>query len=478
MVGARVFVALAFCVLGASFVASTATLIGEFRDAEWRSMLMVHSHLFFFFPIFGLLALAAFYRPAVVFTHLYWTHLPHGKLRYCLGLLAVAGLTIAVTQWLDAKPRGLYEVGANVLLADRGEPSGCAGQRATCRRAPLLDTLVSVTEAAQRRVGLSKFARNCQPDALLEIPDEVQKERYCFPAKGKLTGPQCCEAQTRFADTVSRMQADLTQRSLTGALDGILFLPLKIFFVLIVVAIAICLAIWRDLMDAHYLDVVPAVERGVIIGAFAMLFWPLMDYGYQQTSNALYGRWGAGPQFRLSLVIVPWALLLLFYFLRRLRKNLEIVGQLAGVAASAIAILRYEEINDWSVRLFGAGADTATIGVLLGIAALGFAQLWWPFRMPVTFRGEPQAATPPAAGGAPRAQSGAGATARPPGGAATTASAASPAVAGRTAGPSAGPPTQLRPAATAARTATPVTGNPNPTAVPPAASGKPGPPGR
>jgi hypothetical protein len=478
MVGARVFVALAFCVLGASFVASTATLIGEFRDAEWRSMLMVHSHLFFFFPIFGLLALAAFYRPAVVFTHLYWTHLPHGKLRYCLGLLAVAGLTIAVTQWLDAKPRGLYEVGANVLLADRGEPSGCAGQRATCRRAPLLDTLVSVTEAAQRRVGLSKFARNCQPDALLEIPDEVQKERYCFPAKGKLTGPQCCEAQTRFADTVSRMQADLTQRSLTGALDGILFLPLKIFFVLIVVAIAICLAIWRDLMDAHYLDVVPAVERGVIIGAFAMLFWPLMDYGYQQTSNALYGRWGAGPQFRLSLVIVPWALLLLFYFLRRLRKNLEIVGQLAGVAASAIAILRYEEINDWSVRLFGAGADTATIGVLLGIAALGFAQLWWPFRMPVTFRGEPQAATPPAAGGAPRAQSGAGATARPPGGAATTASAASPAVAGRTAGPSAGPPTQLRPAATAARTATPVTGNPNPTAVLPAASGKPGPPGR
>ena len=480
MVGARVFVALAFCVLGASFVASTAILIGEFRDAEWRSMLMVHSHLFFFFPIFGLLALAAFYRPAVVFTHLYWTHLSHGKLRYWLGLLAVAGLTIAVTQWLDAKPRGLYEVGANVLLADRGEPSGCAGQRAACRRAPLLDTLVSVTEAAQRRVGLSKFARNCQPDALLEIPDEMQKERYCFPAKGKLTGPQCCEVQTRFTDTVSRMQADLTQRSLTGALDGILFLPLKIFFVLIVVAIAICLAIWRDLMDAHYLDVVPAVERGVIIGAFAMLFWPLMDYGYQQTSNALYGRWGAGPQFRLSLVIVPWALLLLFYFLRRLRKNLEIVGQLAGVAASAIAILRYEEINDWSVRLFGAGADIATIGVLLGIAALGFAQLWWPFRMPVTFRGEPQAATPAAAaGGAPRAQSGAGATARP-GGAATTASAAaaSPAVAARTAGPNAGPSTQLRPAATAARTATPVTGNPNPTAVLPAASGKHGPPGR
>src|SRR5262245_18475638 len=483
MVGARVFVALAFCVLGASFLASTGILISEFRDAEWRAMLMVHSHLFFFFPVFGLLALAAFYRPAVVFTHLYWTHLPHGKLRYSLGLLAVAGLTIAVTQWLDAKPRGLYEVAANGLLADRGEPSGCAGQRAACRRAPLLDTLVSITEAAQRRVGLSKFARNCQPDALLETPDEMQKERYCFPAKGKLTGSQCCEAQTRFADTVARMQADLAQRSLTGALDGILFLPLKVFFVLIVVAIAICLAIWRDLMDAHYLDSVPAVERGVIIGAFAMLFWPLMDYGYQQTSNALYGRWGGGPQFRLSLVIVPWALLLLFYFLRRLRKNLEIVGQLGGVAASAIAILRYEEINDWSVRLFGAGADNATIGILLGIAVLGFVQLLWPFRMPVRLRGEPQPATAPAAGSAPRAQGGAGAAAKPATAAtgtlrASLAAAASSAVAGTV--PAAARPIQVGPAAgaTPPRKPAPAAANPNGTTARPAASDTHGPPGR
>jgi hypothetical protein len=318
----------------------------------------------------------------------------------------------------------------------------------------LLDTLVSVTEAAQRRVGLSKFARNCQPDALLEIPEDMQKERYCFAAKGKLTGPQCCEAQTRLADTVARMQSDFVQRSLTGALDGILFLPLKIFFVLIVVAIAICLAIWRDLMDAHYRDLVPAVERGVIIGAFAMLFWPLMDYGYQQTSNALFGRWGAGPQFRLSLVIVPWALLLLFYFLRRLRKNLEIVGQLAGVAASAIAILRYEEINDWSVRLFGAGADTWTIAILLGIAALGFVQLWWPFRMPVPLGGAPQVApAAAAAGSAPaRAHSSAGAAAKPGGSPTGTLPAASATVAGRAAVPGAGAAAQVRPAAGATAT--------------------------
>ena len=54
MVGARVFVALAFLLLGASFLLSTGILINEFRDAEWRSMVVVHSHLFFFFPVFFL----------------------------------------------------------------------------------------------------------------------------------------------------------------------------------------------------------------------------------------------------------------------------------------------------------------------------------------------------------------------------------------------------------------------------------------
>src|SRR5262245_66271534 len=96
MVGARVFVALAFWLLGASFVASTGLLIYEFRDAEWRSLLIAHSHLFLFFPVFGLLALAAFYRPAVVFTDLFLRILRHGKFRFCFGLLVVVGHKVDV----------------------------------------------------------------------------------------------------------------------------------------------------------------------------------------------------------------------------------------------------------------------------------------------------------------------------------------------------------------------------------------------
>ena len=135
------------------------------------------------------------------------------------------------------------------------------------------------------------------------------------------------------------------------------FLPLKIFFVLLVIGIGILLSYWRSRVDQHLRDMVPAVERGVIIGAFAMLLWPAMDYGYQQTANVLFGHSGHGPQLRLSLVIAPWALLLLFYFLRRLGKQGETIGQIAGVVTAAVAVLRYEDLNDWAVRLLGTGSQ-------------------------------------------------------------------------------------------------------------------------
>jgi hypothetical protein len=116
----------------------------------------------------------------------------------------------------------------------------------------------------------------------------------------------------------------------------------------------------------------------VIIGALAMLFWPFMDYGYQQVTNVLYGRWTSAPQFRLSLVIGPWFVLLLFYFLHRLGRDREMLGKIAGLLASLVAILRYQEINDWSVRLVGAGVEPWAIGLMVMIALAGYAALFWP----------------------------------------------------------------------------------------------------
>jgi hypothetical protein len=177
------------------------------------------------------------------------------------------------------------------------------------------------------------------------------------------------------------MQADTEQRSVAGDLDAV-FLPVKVFFVLIVVAIGALLAVWRNRLHQHYARLIPAIERGIIIGGIAMLFWPVMDYGYQQTTNVLFGRWSTGPQLRLSLVIAPWVLLLLFYFLTRLGKQGELIGQISGVIVAAIAILRYEDLNDWAVRLLGIGAGTWVAVVLGALMLSGFVALLrrWPDR--------------------------------------------------------------------------------------------------
>jgi hypothetical protein len=117
-----------------------------------------------------------------------------------------------------------------------------------------------------------------------------------------------------------------------------------------------------------------------------MLFWPAMDYAYQQTANVLYGRMQGGPQLRLSLVIAPWALLLLFYFLRRLGQQGEMIGQVAGVVTAGVAVLRYEDLNDWALRLLGVGAQPWMMAVLCGIAVAGFVGLLWRWELDVPAR--------------------------------------------------------------------------------------------
>jgi hypothetical protein len=372
MVGARIFVAVAFVTMGAAFVASTALLIHEFQSLDWLTMLVAHAHLFLFFPVFGLLALIAFFLPSVVLTYLYWNHVRLGKLRLFVGFLVLAGLGYGFAKYLDQPPRSLYEAVPEALCNDKAD--------AAEGRVAMLSALADLRDKAQKRFGLSSFGRSCSPDPMLEKPDEMLKQRYCFPAGKNLLGEDCCAVQKSFGEALLRLQQEEATRSLSGTWDGLLFLPVKTFFILVVVVIAVLLAWWRNRIDQLYGELVSRLERGVIIGGFAMLFWLAMDYGYQQTSNVLFGRPQAGPQLRLSLVLVPWALLLLFYFLRRLGKQGELVGQISGVVFAGVAVARYEQLNDWIVRLVGIGARPWTLAVLVGIALIGLVALFWPKR--------------------------------------------------------------------------------------------------
>ena len=400
-VGSRVFVALVFFILGVSFLATTGVLIYEFEDSEWFSLAAFYSHLFIFFPSFGLLALAAFYLPASAFTDLYWHHVKFGKARFAAGFVVLAGVSYLVALGLSGgNERSIWEISPDVLTSDRGEPRNCDQAASTCKRLPVLQALANVRSISRGRTGLSAFARDCDPDPLVEQPAILAERRFCFVTSvlpkstaGKktlsvrpdqlLTAGECCRAQKKFVDWLSEKHTVPSQRSLTGWVHTVL-LPLKVFFLLMLLIVGVLLAIRRRSVDTYYKAKAGKIERGVLVGAFAMLFWPIMNHAFLQSAAVLYGNSGGstfrylGPGF--SFAFGAWGLLLLFFFYRRYEKSLEAVGKIAGVAASAIAIFKYELIVDYFVRFAGSGATIVTFSVLGFIGAVALVQLFISIR--------------------------------------------------------------------------------------------------
>ncbi len=375
LLGVRVFIAFVFGIIGLSFLAVTATLIYEYWNAEWFTIATFYSHLFIFFPIFGLVAVCAFYFPAVAFLDMYWRHIPGGKIRFVLGACVVAALSWGIAHaMLAGTQRSMFEVPTERLLADAGEPANCDGTAAPCDRLPALVGLKNVRRMSQRRIGLSDLGRNCAPDPLIEVLEDRLPRRYCFVTTAALANPilttdkECCRAQRVF---MSMANDDAKQsRSLTGMVHSYT-LPLKVFFLLTLVAISLMLALRRRRLEEHYRQHMGAIEKGVLIGAVAMLFFPVMNHAFLQSAAMLDVAGGSnnyrGPAPFISFIFGAWALILLFFFYRRRDKEVEFLGRIGGVIASAIAILKYDVIISYFVRYAGSGASPNDIGVLVAI---------------------------------------------------------------------------------------------------------------
>ena len=375
MMGARVFVTMIFLATGAMFLASTMLFVQEFQGEHLHALLMMHSHLFVFFPILGLLALAAFWLPAIVFTHMYWNHVRGGKFKFFLGTLGVLLLTGYFSYSLTYESNhSIWELTPRLLAQDRAETVNCPGRAQSCVRAPILDSLSRLREEASQRAGLSPFARSCKLDPLVEVPLTFKVERFCFPALEMLDGEKCCAVQARFGSVLNQRWQQVGNRSVSQEFD-LIALPVKTFFIIVVLVIGFLLYIRRGMLEQHYSNLAPAIERSMFIGALAMLPWPIMDYAHLQAMQALTGRWSSSPEVRLSLVIAPWTLILGLYFLARLKGRIERLGQLAGGVVSLIAVLRYEQISDWGVRTLGIGAPVETIALHAVLAIIGFAFL-------------------------------------------------------------------------------------------------------
>jgi hypothetical protein len=372
--GARLFVIVAFAILGLSFLAATATLAWEFGGFGWFDLAAVDSHLFIFFPTLGIAALCAFYVPSSVFVDMYWRHIAAGKLRFVAGFALIALFSWWFAQGLLAsRHRSAWEIAPQVLAADRGEPADCANSVGPCQRQPVMTAIRNLRAVSGSRLGLEEFVRDCKPDRLLDPVGGTERRRFCF-ASTRLADPprlqtdaECCRAQEKLLAAVDGAWLDPSRRSLTGRVHAAL-LPLKVFFLFILLAMSILLAVRYKGVERHYQGLMTRIEVGVVVGALVMMFFPLMSQAFLQSAGALVGQQGKGAFSEIAPLMTfgfgAWALLLLLFFWQRRDKEVEAVGKIAGVLASAIAVVKFNLIVALFERYFGSGASPLLMAVL------------------------------------------------------------------------------------------------------------------
>ena len=401
-IAARIFVAVVFAVLAASFWATTAALWYEYRGHDWLTIATFYSHLFIFFPLFGTVALIAFFVPASVFVDLYVVRRVSifGRTRFLIGTLALAAVSWAVAEaMVSGSQRSVFEVAPAMLAGDRGEPAGCDGTAGPCERLPVMTVLSNVRNVSQVRIGLTDLTRDCNPDPLIEWSSRVTEKRYCFvttifrPGASLSDDASCCRAQRRFVASVNEMNA--AAPSLTGRVHRAL-LPLKVFFLLVLLIISLLLMAWPRTIRTTYRDLRESIDRGVLAGAAVMMFFPAMNHGFLEQAALVSGE-GSSSSYRLTAPIVSlafgaWGLVLLFYYYRSRGSQFDQIARVAGLVFSAIAIVKYELIIDLCVRLAGSGATPVTLGVLAAVALIALG---------VVFFGVPDIGEPERAEGAP-----------------------------------------------------------------------------
>jgi hypothetical protein len=385
-VGARVFVTIVFTILGASFLVTTWSLYTEFQSAGWFELATLYSHVFIFFPTFGILALCAFYIPASAFVDLYWRHVTLGRLRFLVGLIAVSALSYVLSEKIMAGDvPALWWLKPETLTADRGSPAGCDAAAGACRRVAILDAVAKIREESTQRVGLSRFVRNCKPDPLVEPLPENTAKRFCFANQAMATAQECCNAKAAFTEDLRRLYRRPAAQSETQRVHELL-LPLKVFFLLTIFVIGLLLAAWRRSIDKYYAPFAQRIERGIIVGALAMLVWPISNHAYLQSASLVYSSFGEGfykaasPIF--SLMFGCWALMIVLFYFRGEQRDIEAAGKIGGGVASAVAVLNYDRIIDFAERTFGSGAQAELVIAVIVVLALAFVALLWTANKP------------------------------------------------------------------------------------------------
>ncbi len=408
----KLFVLLVFLGFAVTFWANTGLLYWEYSDdwrepvfegALWFDLMTHHSHLFLFFPLFGTVALAAFFLPAAVFVDMYWRRpeseldrIPFARLRFVgwFAVLIAASLAIAYGFNLGDE-RGLWQLSPNALRGadNAGVTSRCAVTNAStglCERVSYPVALANVRRVSQARERLTDLTRACNRDPLIEQIKGPERRRFCFVTtpysrdaaalEPELLNDQaCCQAMERFEASVRYLHlASPDNRSRVDRFQA-WALPINIFFLLVILVISVLLAFRRDQIARRYLEHAHRIDRGVLIGTAAMLFLPFMNHAYLLSMELLYGPnqplidQGGVSFYRvpygLSVLFGIWGFFIMLFFIRREDKEAERTSKIIGTIASGVFVLKYDTFIDYAVRFAGPGAGTQSVIGLAVIAA-------------------------------------------------------------------------------------------------------------
>ena len=121
----RIAVTVLFTLLYLAFLTETGALLAEFGPSGLALRLAsLDSQNFIFFPVAGLLALVAFWQPAVLLVDAMWC----GQLKYGRIVLGGSLLVAVIGAWLisdafeSSGARSVFEISPKALAADQGVP--------------------------------------------------------------------------------------------------------------------------------------------------------------------------------------------------------------------------------------------------------------------------------------------------------------------------------------------------------------------
>jgi hypothetical protein len=142
-------------------------------------------------------------------------------------------------------------------------------------------------------------------------------------------------------------------------------LPLKVFFLLVVLLISVLLAVHHKKLESEesrYRKNMLRIEVGLLVGSIGMLFFPLMSEAYIQSAGALFGIAARGPFATMmpivSFLFLIWALLTgLFFYRRKANERLVSAARMGGVVVSNIGIIKYNLLIAAVAWALGAGAS-------------------------------------------------------------------------------------------------------------------------